>query len=100
MVPPVGIRPGYMRASYGQASLVGYACACYRVCLMAKAVGLRRTSLFLDPGALERARRALGTTSNAETVRLSLERVAEMERFWRFMARSRRSIRRGSFGAV
>lgn len=67
---------------------------------MPKAVRLRRTSLFIDPGALARARRALGATSDAETVRLSLERVAEMERFWRFMARSRRSIRSGSFGVV
>ncbi len=67
---------------------------------MAKAVRLRRTSLFIDPASLARARRALGAASDAEAVRLSLERVAEMERFWRFMARSRGSVRPGSFGAA
>jgi len=33
-------------------------------------------------------------------VRQAMERVAEMERFWRFMARSRGSVRPGSFGAA
>ncbi len=67
---------------------------------MAKATRLKRTSLFVDPAALARARRALGVTSDAEAVRLSLERVPDMERFWRFMTKSRRSLRPGSFGAV
>ncbi len=67
---------------------------------MAKRARLKRTSLFIDPSALARARRALGAVSDAEAVRLSIERVADMERFWRFMARSRRSLRPGSFGTV
>jgi hypothetical protein len=67
---------------------------------MARQARLKRTSLFIDPSALARARRALGATSDAEAVRLSIERVAEMERFWRFMGKSRGSLRAGSFGAV
>jgi Arc/MetJ family transcription regulator len=67
---------------------------------MAKRARLKRTSLFIDSSALARARRALGAASDADAVRLSLERVVEMERFWRFMAKSRRLLRPGSFGAV
>ena len=67
---------------------------------MAKPNRLKRTSLFLDPAALARARRALGAASDAEAVRLSVERVADMERFWRFMAKSRGALRPGSFEAV
>src|SRR4030095_12785104 len=64
--------------------------------LMASA-RLRRTSLFLDSVALARARRALNARTDAEAVRLSIERVTEMERFWRFMERTRRSVPAGSF---
>lgn len=61
---------------------------------------LKRTSLFLDPAALARARRALGASSDAEAVRLSLERIADAERFWRFMKKSKRALRPRSFRAV
>jgi len=44
-----------------------------------------------------RARKALGVATDAEAVRQALERVSESERFWRFMARSRGSLKSGSF---
>jgi hypothetical protein len=34
--------------------------------------------------------------TDAEVVRLSLERAAEMEEFWRFMQQSRRILKPGS----
>jgi hypothetical protein len=57
---------------------------------------LRRTSLFVDVRAIARARKALGAESNAEAVRLAVDRVVEMERFWRFMSATRRTLRPGS----
>ena len=55
-----------------------------------------RRSFFVDEKAIERARRALGVGTNAEAVRLAVERVVQMEEFWRFMARSRGSLQAGS----
>jgi Arc/MetJ family transcription regulator len=58
-----------------------------------------RKSFFVDAQAIARARKALGTETDAETVRLAVERVVEMERFWRFMTGSRGSLKPGSFEA-
>lgn len=60
---------------------------------------LTRKAFFVDPRALRRARRALGAHSDAEAVRLSIERVAEMEKFWRFMATTRGVLDPDSFDA-
>jgi hypothetical protein len=60
---------------------------------------LARRSFFVDSGAIARARQALGAPSDAEAVRLSVERVVEMERFWRFMATTRRRLQPGSIEA-
>lgn len=57
---------------------------------------LKRKSFFIDETALHRAKKALGVATDAEVVRASVERIAEMEEFWRFMKNSRRSLRRGS----
>lgn len=57
---------------------------------------LTRKSFFVDAQALRRARKLLGVTTDAEAIRASIDRVNEMERFWRFMTRSRRSLRPGS----
>jgi hypothetical protein len=46
--------------------------------------------------APSRAKKALGVRTEAEVIRLSVERVAEMEEFWPFMKKSRRSLRPGS----
>lgn len=57
---------------------------------------LKRKSFFVDERALERARKALGAKTAAEVVRMSVERVAEMEAFWQFMKSSRRTLSPGS----
>ena len=57
---------------------------------------LKRKSFFVDETTLHRARKALGVKTNAEVVRLSVERIAEMEEFWGFMKKSRQSLKPGS----
>ena len=57
---------------------------------------LKRRAFFVDEGALRRARKALGVGTDAAVVRLSVERIAEMEEFWQFMKKSRRILRPGS----
>lgn len=57
---------------------------------------LKRKSYFVDERALSRAKKALGVKTEAEVIRLSVERVAEMEEFWEFMKRTRRTLRPGS----
>lgn len=42
---------------------------------------------------------ALGAKTGAEVIWLSVERIAEMEVFWRFMTKSRRTLRPGSIKA-
>jgi hypothetical protein len=58
-----------------------------------------RKSFFVDPQAIDRARKVLGAGTDAETVRLAVERVVEMEKFWRFMAGSRGSLKPESIEA-
>jgi hypothetical protein len=67
---------------------------------MASERTLKRKAFFVDEGALRRAKKALGVATDAEAVRLSVERVAEMERFWRLMQRTRARATPGSFDAV
>ena len=57
---------------------------------------LKRKSYFVDERAIARAQKALGVKTGAEVVRLSIERVAEMEEFWQFMNKSRRTLKPGS----
>ena len=63
---------------------------------MARSATLKRRAFFVDETAVRRARRALGARTDAEAVRMSVERVAEMEAFWRFMTRSRGRLKPGS----
>lgn len=63
---------------------------------MPPAAGLKRKSFFVEERTLRRAKKALGVPTDAEVVRLSLERAAEMEEFWRFMQQSRRTLKRGN----
>ncbi len=67
---------------------------------MAARSSLKRKAFFVDEGAVRRARKALGAQTDAEAIRTSLERVAEMEDFWRFMKRTRHSLRPGSIETV
>ena len=64
---------------------------------MPKVVGLKRKSFFVDTRTLRRAKKALGVATDAEAVRRAVERVAEMEVLWRFMARTRGRLKPGSF---
>lgn len=57
---------------------------------------LKRKSFFVNERALQRARKALGVKTDAEVVRLSVERIAEMEAIWQFMKNSRGTLRPGS----
>jgi hypothetical protein len=61
-----------------------------------RAARLTRKSFFVDPAAIGQARSALGAQTDAEAVRLAIERVVEMERFWRFMSATRGSLKPGS----
>ena len=70
----------------------------YSEAKMAMRAKLKRKSFFVDERALARAKKALGVKTHAEVVRLSVERVAEMEEFWQFMKKTRRSLRPGSLG--
>ena len=45
---------------------------------------------------LAEPKKPLGSKTEAEVIRLSVERVAEMEEFWEFMKKTRRSLRPGS----
>ena len=55
-----------------------------------------RKSFFVDARAIGRARKVLGTGTDAEAVRLAVDRVVEMEKFWRFMVNTRGSLKPGS----
>jgi hypothetical protein len=68
----------------------------HREVKMAEREKLKRKSYFVDERALKRAKKALGVKTEAEVIRLSVERVAEMEEFWEFMKKTRRSLSPGS----
>ena len=57
---------------------------------------LKRKSYSVDERALRRAQKALGAKTEAEVVRLAVERIAEMEEFWEFMTKSRKSLKPAS----
>jgi len=63
---------------------------------MAAKAKLKRKSFFVDERALNRARKALGVKTDAQVIRLSVERIAEMEEFWEFMKKSRHTLRPGT----
>jgi hypothetical protein len=65
---------------------------------MPREAALKRKSFFVDERALRRAKRVLGVATDAEAVRLSVERIAEMEAFWQFMKNSWRTLKPGSLG--
>jgi hypothetical protein len=63
---------------------------------MPRATKLKRRAFFVDEASLRYARKVLGVSSDAEVVRISVERIAEMERFWRFMDATRDALEPGS----
>ena len=90
----------------GNPKLEMYASFFYDVCIaaadtvwrlkMTTRAKLKRKSYFVDERALNRAKKALGVKTEAEVIRLSVERVAEMEEFWEFMKKTRRTLSPGS----
>jgi hypothetical protein len=58
--------------------------------------GLKRKSFFVDEQSLRRAKKLLGVETDAEVIRMSVERVVEMEEFWQFMDKSRGTLPPGS----
>jgi hypothetical protein len=64
-----------------------------------RSVRYTRKSFFVDAKAIDQARKALGAGTNAEAVRLAVDRVVEMERFWRFMAGTSAGLKPGSIEA-
>ncbi len=58
-----------------------------------------RKSFFVDAKAIDQARKALGAGTSAEAVRLAVNRVVEMEKFWAFMAETRGGLKPGSIEA-
>ena len=63
---------------------------------MAGTARFKRKSFLVEERMLERAKKAGGVPTDAEAVRRSLERAAEMEEFWRFMQQNRRILKPGS----
>lgn len=64
---------------------------------MPLAAKLKRRSFFINEQTLRQAKKALGVKTDAEAIRLSVERITEMEAFWKFMQRSRQKLIPGSF---
>jgi len=63
---------------------------------MGRSGTLTRKSFFVNERALRRAKKVLGVATDAEVVRASVERIAEMEAFWQFMKTTRRTLKPGS----
>ncbi len=63
---------------------------------MSAGSNLKRKSFFVDQRRLREAKKVLGVNTEAEVIRLSVERVIEMEKFWRFMDKTRGTLAPGS----
>ncbi len=57
---------------------------------------LKRRTFFVDERAIRRAKKVLGTATDSEAIRVSVQRIAEMEEFWHFMDKSRNKLRPNS----
>jgi hypothetical protein len=57
---------------------------------------LKRKSFFVDESILRQAKKVLGVKTDAEAIRMSVERIVEMEEFWKFMNKSRHTLKPGS----
>lgn len=56
-----------------------------------------RKAFYVEPRLIKRAKRLLGLRTEAEVVRMSVERMVEMEEFWRFMDRTKGALKPESF---
>lgn len=64
---------------------------------MADAMRKIRKAFYVEPRLLKRAKRLLGLRTEAEVVRMSIERMVEMEEFWRFMDKTKGTLKPESF---
>ncbi len=64
---------------------------------MAGVIRKVRKAFFVEPRKIKRAKRLLGLRTDAEVIRESIERVVEMEEFWRFMDKTKGRLKPGSF---
>jgi hypothetical protein len=64
---------------------------------MPRAARFTRRAYFVEPTAVRRARQALGAKTDAEAIRQSVELVAEMDAFRKFMDKHRGRLEPGSF---
>ena len=58
---------------------------------------LKRKSFFVDEQGLRRAKRVLKASSESEAIRIAVAQVVEMDAFWAFMTKSKKSLRPKSF---
>jgi hypothetical protein len=77
-------------------------CAWLDICLsmsehMPMTATLKRRSYFVDDNAVQRAKRILGAATDADVVRIAIDRVIEMDKFRKFVEQTARSVPRGSF---
>jgi hypothetical protein len=63
---------------------------------MSPGTNLKRKSFFVDERRLREAKKILGVHTEAEVIRLAVDRVLEMEKFWRFMDKTRGTLPPGS----
>ena len=56
-----------------------------------------RKSCFVDIAMVKKAVKVLGASSEAEAIRISVQRMVEMEEFWKFMDKTSGSVKKGSF---
>lgn len=63
---------------------------------MAGAASLKRKSFFVEERTLRTAKKLLGVETDAEAVRIAMERVVEMEEFWQFMRKTKGTLPPGS----
>ncbi len=57
---------------------------------------LKRKPCFVDESLFRQAKKALGVKADAEAVRMSVERIVAMEEFWKFLEKSRHTLKPGS----
>jgi hypothetical protein len=73
--------------------------ACLAACIGGSYAGTSETEaqiFFVDERALNRAKKALKVKTDAEIIRVSVERIAEMEEFCKFMKKTRRTLKPGN----
>jgi len=56
-----------------------------------------RKSYYVEPAMVRKAMKVLGANSEAEAIRISVQNMVEMTEFWKFMDKTSKSVKKGSF---